>query len=80
MSNPIDMNNEALKRLEKIEILFSEQEYTIQTLNEIVTRHADKIDLLEEKVTSYKEQITALQEAQNTEGNNEVIDERPPHY
>jgi len=74
------MNNEAVKRLENIEILFSEQEYTIQTLNEIVTRHANKIDLLEVQITLYKEQISALQEAQNNEPNAGIIDERPPHY
>ena len=74
------MNNDDLKRLENIEILFSEQEYTIQTLNEIVTRHANKIDLLEAQVTAYKEQITALQEAQNNETSSSVADERPPHY
>lgn len=74
------MNNDALKRLENIEILFSEQEYTLQTLNEIVTRHANKIDLLEEKINLYKEQIIALQESQHSESNGEVVDERPPHY
>jgi len=74
------MNNDALKRLEKIEILFSEQEYTIQTLNEIVTRHANKIDLLEEKINLYKGQIIALQESQHSESGNDDIDERPPHY
>jgi uncharacterized coiled-coil protein SlyX len=74
------MNNNALKRLENIEILFSEQEYTIQTLNEIVTRHAYKIDQLEEQVHLYKEQIIALQDAQNNEPSGALIDERPPHY
>lgn len=74
------MNNDALKRLENIEILFSEQEYTIQTLNEIVTRHANKIDLLEEQINFYKEQISALQDAQNNDANTQIIDERPPHY
>jgi len=74
------MNNDALKRLENIEILFSEQEYTIQTLNQIVTCHADKIDMLEEKIHLYKEQIIALQEAQSSESHDDVIDERPPHY
>ena len=74
------MNNDTLKRLDNIEILFSEQEYTIQTLNEIVTRHATKIDQLELKLSIYKQQITALQEAQSLEPNNTVIDERPPHY
>ena len=74
------MNDDAIKRLENIEILFSEQEYTIQTLNEIVTRHANKIDRLEEQVTLYKGQITALQEAQNHDSNDSIVDERPPHY
>jgi len=74
------MNNDALKRLENIEILFSEQEYTIQTLNEIVTRHANKIDLLEEKINLYKEQIIALQDSQHSESESGAIDERPPHY
>ena len=74
------MDNDALKRLENIEILFSEQEYTLQTLNEIVTRHANKIDLLEEQIIFYKEQIAALQDAQNNDTNDGIIDERPPHY
>ena len=74
------MNDDALKRLENIEILFSEQEYTLQTLNEIVTRHANKIDLLEQQVNTYKQQLIALQDAQNTEANTAIIDDRPPHY
>ncbi len=74
------INRDALKRLENIEILFSEQEYTIQTLNEIVTRHADKIDLLEQQVQTYKEQLISLQEAQNSETSTAVVDDRPPHY
>lgn len=74
------MINDDLKRLENIEMLFSEQEYTMQTLNEIVTRHAHKIDLLEEQVSLYEEQITALQNAQNNDADGRVVDERPPHY
>ncbi len=74
------MNEEALRRLENIEILFSEQEYTIQALDEIVTRHAHKIDQLEEKIIRYKAQITELQEAQNLETLHTISDERPPHY
>lgn len=74
------MNDDELKRLENIEILFSEQEYTIQTLNEIVTRHANKIDLLEQQVNTYKQQLIALQDAQNTEATNAIVDDRPPHY
>ncbi len=74
------MNDAALKRLDDIEILFSEQEYTVQTLNEIVTRHADKIDNLERQLLHYKEQLGALQDAQNLDPNNTPIDERPPHY
>ena len=74
------MNDEVISRLDNIEILFSEQEYTIQTLNEIVTRHANKIDQLELLVSQYKEQIKALQEAQTNDTNTTAIDERPPHY
>ena len=75
------MNEDALSRLEKLEILFSEQEYTLQTLNEIVTRHADKIDQLETLIEYYKEQIKTLQEAQNDHNHEQqALDERPPHY
>lgn len=75
------MNENTLNRLEKMEILFSEQEYTLQTLNEIVTRHADKIDQLENLIEYYKEQIKTLQEAQSTLASEQTTDdERPPHY
>jgi len=74
------MKDDVIKRLDNIEILFSEQEYTIQTLNEIVTRHANKIDQLHVMVNQYKEQVKALQEAQNNDTTNTIVDERPPHY
>lgn len=75
------MNQDAQNRLERIEILFSEQEYTIQTLNQIVTRHADKIDQLEEQINYYKTQLDALQQAQdNGQNTNTPLDEKPPHY
>ncbi|MBL7004327.1 MAG: SlyX family protein [Gammaproteobacteria bacterium] len=75
------MTSDESKRLDNIEILFSEQEYTIQTLNEIVTRHADKIDQLEKQIAFYQQQIIALQEAQNNDTQvDNTIDDRPPHY
>lgn len=75
------MNEDALNRLEKLEILFSEQEYTLQTLNEIVTCQADKIDQLDVLLQYYKAQIKTLQEAQNSSTpEQQALEERPPHY
>ena len=73
------MNQELTDKLTEIQTLFSEQEHTIQTLNDIVSRQDSEIrrmarDLkwLKRELMSLKEQIPDLVEG--------IVDEAPPHY
>ena len=65
------------ERLNKLEMLFSEQEYTIQILNTIVTRQDDELARLSTRVERLQRQLGDLRE--------QVSDiapghDRPPHY
>lgn len=65
------------ERINKLEILFAEQEYTIETLNTIVTRQSNEIARLWELSERFKQQLQDFKQ-QLPEGN--ISDEKPPHY
>jgi len=72
------MNTDELHaRLNKLEILFSEQEYTVESLNAVVTRQAQDIDKLHVKINLLKHQI---KEFKKNIPETAILDERPPHY
>lgn len=64
-------------RLQKLEILFSEQEYTIETLNTIVTNQHKDIQQLTAQIELIKHQ---LNEQKKQHPDTSIIDEKPPHY
>ncbi|MCK4708707.1 MAG: SlyX family protein [Gammaproteobacteria bacterium] len=64
-------------RIDKLEILFSEQEYTVESLNTVVTRQAQEIDKLSDTVDLLKHQI---QEFKKQIPESAIVDEKPPHY
>ena len=64
-------------RINRLEIMFSEQEYTIEALNTVVTRQALELDQLSTQVELLKLQIKDLKTEMP---DNEILDERPPHY
>lgn len=64
-------------RITQLEILFSEQEYTIQTLNTIVSQQTQHIDLLNSQLELLKHQ---LKELKHQLPDTPIIDEKPPHY
>ena len=65
------------ERINRLEILFSEQEYTIETLNTIVTRQGDEIRSLNGQIEAFKVQLSELKQQLPTTG---AMDEKPPHY
>ena len=72
------MNSDELHaRLNKLEILFSEQEYTVESLNAVVTRQAQDIDKLHIKINLLKHQI---KEFKKNVPETAIVDEKPPHY
>ncbi len=64
-------------RINRLEIMLSEQEYTIESLNSVITRQTrdilelnQQLDLLRLQLQEFKKQLP-----QTT-----IIDEKPPHY
>jgi SlyX protein len=66
------------ERLDKLEILFSEQEFTVDALNQVITRQSRQIDMLEDKIEILKQQIKELRKQMPDP--QAIVDEKPPHY
>ena len=66
-----------IDRIDKLEILFSEQEFTVEALNTVITRQTLQIDALEDKLELLKQQ---LKELKKQIPDNAIVDEKPPHY
>ena len=66
-----------IDRIDKLEILFSEQEFTVEALNAVITRQTLQIDALEDKIELLKQQ---LKELKKQIPDNAIVDEKPPHY
>ena len=64
-------------RINQLEILYSEQEYTIEALNSVVTKQAQDIEYLNIQLDLLKHQI---KEMKKQLPQNNIIDEKPPHY
>lgn len=64
-------------QITRLEMLYSEQEYTIQALNQITTRHEQEISQLRSDLSLLKRQYHDLKSntPQQMDG-----DEKPPHY
>lgn len=73
------MITEIEKKLTAIETLYSEQEYTVHTLNDIVTRQDREITRLGNELEWLKRQLMVLKESFPSAEDND-IDEKPPHY
>ena len=71
------MNASSLKKITKLETLFAEQEYLIQTLNDIVTRQDKDITKLEVDYRDLKFQYLDLKSQLPDQGPSSEI---PPHY
>lgn len=65
-------------RISKLEILFSEQEYTIETLNTVITRQNRDIDWLQQQVELLQIQLREMKKMEPE--NQQPVDEKPPHY
>jgi len=65
------------QRINRLEMLFSEQEYTIETLNDIVTRQADDIVRLSARLEQLNQHFKDLREQLPDAAS---AFEKPPHY
>ena len=71
------MNSRHLEQIAKLEMLFAEQEHTVQTLNDIVTRQGQDIAKLTFDFQSFKLQYLNLR---SQLPDSETTSEIPPHY
>ena len=72
------MNDSLQARLERLEALYSEQEYTVQALNDVVANQDREIANLTLAIGSLEEQLKALRAATSSDISPEI--EKPPHY
>ena len=71
------MTDSLASRLQQLEILFTEQEYTIQLLNDRVALHDQEISRLLTTIGDLEMQLQALKAEQ---GGIDPASEKPPHY
>ncbi len=64
-------------RIDRLEMLLSEHDYTIETLNSVITRQTQDILELNQQLDLLRLQLKELKKQlpQTT-----IIDEKPPHY
>ena len=65
-------------RLDSLELLYSEQDHMIQTLNDIVAQQSQEISRLNLQIEQIKIQLQSLKSESATETSSEF--EIPPHY
>ena len=65
-------------KLDRLEALFSEQDYTIQALNNMVAQQDQEISQLNVSLEILKDQLKALRTELSSEF--DPGRERPPHY
>ncbi len=72
------MDRSLQERIERLEMLYSEQEYTVQTLNDTVTRQDRELTSLSLGIERLRKQIDTLKQDLSSDISPEH--EKPPHY
>ena len=72
------MNDTLQSKLDRLEMLFAEQDYTIQTLNDMVAQQDQEISQLNVGLELLKDQLQALRT--ELSGDIDPGNEKPPHY
>ncbi|HXE96588.1 MAG TPA: SlyX family protein [Dongiaceae bacterium] len=65
------------QRINELEMLYMQQEATIQELNDIVSRQGLQLEQLRRDFTTLKEQVMAMSPSVSRDADQE---EPPPHY
>ena len=72
------MSDSLQTRLEKLEVLYSEQDHIIQALNDMVADQSQEISRLRAEIELIREQLRSLKQDANDGTGSEF--EIPPHY
>ena len=73
------MDESLIARIEHLEALYSEQDYTLQALNDTVARQDREITSLTLAIERLKQQLKLLK-SDDVSGNISPEHEKPPHY
>ena len=65
-------------RLERLEALFAEQDYTIQQLNDVVAQQDQAVSRLQLQVERLRQQLEGLKTELSS--NIDPVVDKPPHY
>jgi uncharacterized coiled-coil protein SlyX len=65
-------------KLTRLEMLYTEQDYTIQTLNEVVSQQDQEISMLTLNIEKIKDQLQMLKSELSS--NIDPVVDKPPHY
>ena len=72
------MSDDIKSRLERLEVLYSEQEYTIQSLNDMIAQQDRDIAQLNLDIEQLRTRLQAL--ASGLSSDIDPAFEKPPHY
>ena len=72
------MSESLESKLDRLETLFTEQDYTIQTLNDMVAQQDQEISQLNISLELLKDQLKALRTELSSD--TDTGNEKPPHY
>lgn len=72
------MSKSQQSRLDSLELFYSEQDHTVQTLNDIVAQQGQDITRLNLQLEQIRAQLESLKSESTTEINSGF--EIPPHY
>lgn len=65
-------------KIDRLEVLYSEQDYLIQSLNDMVAQQDQEISELNMSLDHIKNELRALKH--DLSHDIEVLNEKPPHY
>ena len=76
------MSESVQARLDRLESIYSEQDHTMQMLNDMVAQQSQEISLLQAQLEQMKIQLLSLKTEPASEGNSASDGEFeiPPHY
>ncbi len=74
----IPVGNSLEDKIARLEVMYSEQEYTIQSLNDMIAQQDQEISQLNISLDQIKVQLRALKNELSIEIDPEI--DKPPHY
>jgi uncharacterized coiled-coil protein SlyX len=72
------VNESSQAKLDRLEVLYTEQEYTIQTLNDMLVQQNREISSMQADLAEFRSRLQAMKSELPDHSGSEF--EKPPHY